>query len=113
MAATESSVQDHLSKLDVARKLVLDDSALYPQIVERILPHIGVHARLELRRWGMDFLAEMFASPQLAAMHKQSLSLMVLETLQAVVEMEEQDTTVLKSAVQASASIYPLVFRHM
>lgn len=111
--ATPNGVTDQITKLEAARKLVLGDATYYPQIVQGIIPIIGANARLELRRWGADFLAEAFASPSLAMMHKQSLSLAVLDTLEALLEIPGEDTAVLKGVVQASASIYPLVFRHV
>lgn len=112
-AADGTSVADHLIQLDTARKLVLGDSAYYPQIVQGILPIIGANSRLELRRWGADFLAETFASPTLAQEPKNTLSLLILDTLNAMLENPQQDTDVLKSVIQAAASVYPLVFRHM
>lgn len=110
---TEIDVKNHLRQLEAARRAVLDDATHYPHVVQAVLPIIGAHAPLDQRRWGADFLAEAFASPGLIAMHKQSLSLAVLDTLKALLEMPEEDTAVLKGVVQASASIYPLVFRHM
>ncbi len=109
----DAFVRDQLSKLEAARKLVLADASFYPQTVTAILPIIGATSHLEVRRWGADFLAETFASPSLAAMHKQSLCLAVLDTLRALLDDPGEDTAVLKGVVQASASIYPLVFRHM
>lgn len=109
----DNPVMDQLAKLNAARKLLLADPAFYPQVVQGILPIIGASARRELRRWGADFLAEAFASPTLPAMNKQSLSLAVLDTLKAILEIPTEDPAVLKSVIQASASIYPLIFRHM
>ncbi len=113
MAASGTSVTDQLAQLDAARNLVLGDAAFYPQIVQGILPIIGAKARLELRRWGADFLAETFASPALALQQKERLSLPVLPTLQGLLENSGEDAGVVKSVVQAAASIYPLVFKHM
>ncbi|KAI9871477.1 MAG: hypothetical protein M1830_002877 [Pleopsidium flavum] len=113
MAVSATSVTDQLAQLDAARNLVLGDAAFYPQIVQGILPIIGAEARLELRRWGADFLAETFASPTLATQQKEQLSLLVLRSLQELLEIPGEDGGVLKSVVQAAASIYPLVIRHM
>ena len=113
MASSDRSGIDQLVKLEAARKLVLGDAVYYPPIISSILPLIGPQAPLESRRWGMEFLAEAFASPALAAIHKQSLSLVVLDTLETILNGPDEDTTVLKSVVQTSASIYPLVFRHV
>ena len=113
MDAGGTSVAEHLQQLDTARKLVLGDAAFYPQIVQGILPIIGANSRLELRRWGADFLAETFASPTLAQSQKQSLCLLVLDPLNAMLDTPGEDTDVLKSVIQTAASIYPLVFQHM
>ncbi|KAL8842699.1 MAG: hypothetical protein Q9170_000355 [Blastenia crenularia] len=107
------SVSDQLIQLDAARQLVLADSALYPQIVQGILPIVGANARLELRRWGADFLAETFASPILAQQEKGRLVVGILQTLKELLEQPGQDDNVVKSVVQAAASIYGLVFRYI
>ncbi|KAI9788445.1 MAG: hypothetical protein M1816_006881 [Peltula sp. TS41687] len=108
------SVAEQLARLEEARKLVLGDAAYYGQIVQGILPIIGAQARVEVRRWGTDFLAEAFASPNLGVSPKQSLSLVVLDTLKDMLANPgQQDSAVLKSVLQVSASIYPLVFRHI
>ena len=106
-------VANQLTQLEAARQLVLADSVLYPQIVQGILPIVGANARLELRRWGAEFLAETFASPTVSVQQKESLSIVVLQTLRELLEMPDGDTGVVKSVVQAAASIYGLVFRYM
>lgn len=113
MAQSADPVVDQVAQLNAARKLVLGDAALYPQIVNGILPIVGANARLELRRWGADFLAETFGSPMLATPQKQQLAPMVLQFIQDILALPETDTSVLSSLVQASASLYPLIFRHM
>ena len=107
------SVTDQLTQLEAARKLVLADSVLYPQIVQGILPIVGANARLELRRWGAEFLAETFASPTIPVQQKEGLSIIVLQTLRELLDIPNGDTGVVKSVVQAAASIYGLVFRYM
>lgn len=107
------SVADQLTQLEAARQLVLADSILYPQIVQGILPIVGVNARIELRRWGAEFLAETFASPVLGLQQKESLSVKVLPTLKDLLEIPEEDAGVVKSVVQTAASIYSLIFHHM
>ncbi|KAI5296877.1 hypothetical protein KEM56_005273, partial [Ascosphaera pollenicola] len=81
MTATINTVKDQLVQLDIARNAVLADSALYPQVVEALLPIIGVNADYQLRRWGAEFLAEAFASPALSQEPKQALAPVVLQTL--------------------------------
>ena len=106
------SVEQQIKQLGDARKLVLSDSTYYPAIIQGILPIIAPPARVELRRWAADFLAETFASPTIAPQEKENLSLIVLETLKSMIEDPNQDTAVVKSLVQTAASLYPLVFRH-
>ena len=106
-----------LQNLDSARKLALKDHTLYPQVVPGIVTAIAPTASLGLRRWGADFLAETFASQVVTADEKQQLSLVVLDTLKGYLGRkentgEDEDTSVVKSAVQCAASIYPHVFRH-
>ncbi|GFF38745.1 mRNA cleavage and polyadenylation specificity factor complex subunit pta1 [Aspergillus udagawae] len=104
---------DQVAQLNAARNLVLGDAAFYPQIVNGIIPIIGAHARLELRRWGAEFLAETFASPALATAQKEQLAGRVLQTIREILELPEGDTPVLKHIVQIAASLYPLAFRHI
>ncbi|KAK5031533.1 hypothetical protein LTR16_012101, partial [Cryomyces antarcticus] len=112
MNGAGSSANDTITQLNAARNLALVDAAYYPQIVPGVVPIIGANASLDLRRWGADFLAETFASPTLAGEEKQKLSLVVLQTLKDFLENPSEDTGVVKSVVQAAASIYPLVVRH-
>lgn len=107
------STLDTVSQLNAARNLALSDAAYYPQIVQGVLPLIGPNAVLELRRWGSEFLAETFASPVLAPEEKERLSLLVLEMFRNLLEIPGEDVAVVKAVVQASASVYPLIFRHM
>jgi symplekin len=107
------SVDQQIKQLDDARKLVLSDANYYPQIIQGILPIVGPGARVELRRWVSDFFVETFSSPSIPAQQKETMSLVVLETLKTLIETPNEDTAVVKSVVQTAASIYPLVFRWM
>ena len=106
-------VADQLTQLESARRIVLGDAALYPQIIQGILPIVGANARLELRRWGADFLAETFASPAVGSQQKEHMSLIVLQTLRLLLENPHEDADVIKSVIQAAASIYGFIFRYM
>ncbi|KAJ8071135.1 hypothetical protein OCU04_001475 [Sclerotinia nivalis] len=105
------TVEQQINQLNDARKLVLSDANYYTQIIQGILPIIGPTARVELRRWGADFLAETFSSPTIPSSQKESLSLVVLDTLKDMIENPHEDSAVVKSIVQTAASIYPLVVR--
>lgn len=113
MAIPMLSISDQLKQLDEARKLVLGDANYYPQIIQGILPIIGPGARVEVRRWGADFLAEAFTNPTLPPNQKETLSLIVLENLKSMIDNINEDGAVVKSVVQTAASIYPYVFRWM
>lgn len=107
------SVPDQLTQLEAARQIVLSDAALYPQIVQGILPIVGADARLELRRWGAEFLAETFASPTFASYQKENSAVGALQTLKDLLEKPGEDDGVIKNVIQTAASIYGLVFRYM
>ncbi|KAI1386698.1 uncharacterized protein F4822DRAFT_410984 [Hypoxylon trugodes] len=111
MATAQLSVQDQIRQLEGARKLVLGNAGYYTQVIQATLPIIGPSAQVEFRRWGAEFLAEAFATPAIAPGQKETLSLVVLETLKLLVEDDHQDVTVLRSVIQAAASIYPLALR--
>ncbi|KAI5925416.1 hypothetical protein F4810DRAFT_718312 [Camillea tinctor] len=105
------SVPDQIRQLEGARKLVLGDVTYYPQVIQATLPIIGPTALVEFRRWGAEFLAEAFATPAVPLGQKETLSLLVLETLKLLVEDANQDVMVLRGVIQAAASIYPLALR--
>lgn len=107
------SVDDQIKQLDNARKLVLGDVSYYGQVVQGVLPIIGPSAHVKLRRWGSDFLAEVFSSPALPSSQKETLSLLVLETLKSLIEDPKEDSFVVTSAIQTCASVYPLAFKWM
>ena len=108
------SISDQLAQLNSARNIVLSDPSLYPQIVDGILPIVGAKALLELRRWGAEFLAETLGSPVVSAKSKEQMGISALSTMKDILEMPgEQDTTVVKGIIQASASIYGHIFKYM
>lgn len=113
MANTTSSIGEQIRQLNDARKLVLGDVNFYTNIVQGILPIIGPSSLPPLRRWGAEFLAEAFATPALPSREKETLSLLVLESLKIMVEKPDEDVQVLRNVIQAAASIYPLAMRWM
>jgi symplekin len=102
-----------VQQLESARSLALGDGRYYPTIIPGILPIIGFSAdqSLEVQRWGADFLAEAFASPAWPSDMKENSAPSVLPTLRDYLDNVE-DKSVIKSSVQAAASVYPLVYRH-
>ena len=114
MAGTlEVPVNEQLKQLSNARKLVLGDTNYYPQIVQSVLPILNVGRPLAIRRWGADFLAEVFGSPALKMSSKENISLLVLETLKTLIQDTNEDSYVLRSAIETCSSVYPLVFNWM
>ncbi|KND95303.1 mRNA cleavage and polyadenylation specificity factor complex subunit pta1 [Tolypocladium ophioglossoides CBS 100239] len=113
MTSTTStlSVPEQVRQLNDARKLVLGDVKYYPSVVKGILPIIGPTAPIALRRWGAEFLAEAFSTPALPNGEKETMQLYVLTTLKALADNEREDAQVLRSVMQAVASIYPLAMR--
>ena len=113
MAQASSSPADILPQLEAARKLVLGDAHFYSQIVPGILPIVGSTAAVEVRRWGAEFLAETFASPALADVQKEEICLDVVAFIRGILDSPAEDVIVVKSAIQAVASFYTLLFRAM
>ena len=113
MAGVTASAAEMIPQLEAARKLALGDPQVYNQVLPGILPIVGPGAHVEVRRWGAEFLAEAFASPSLPSSQKEQLSSDVLPTLWAMLDTPGEDPAVIKSAVQAAASLYPLVFRRV
>ena len=100
-------------QLEEARKHVLTDSHHYSAIIPGIVPIVGPASHLDIRRWGADFLAEAFASPNLSVQVKEGLAITVVPLLKDLLEAPSQDEAVVKSVIQTAASIYGLVFRFM
>ncbi|KAH9887862.1 hypothetical protein F4778DRAFT_797338 [Xylariomycetidae sp. FL2044] len=113
MTSTPLPVNDQIRQLEGARGLVRGDPTYYPQVIQAALSIVGPGTAVQFRRWGADFIAEAFATPALPIAQKETLSLLVLETLKSFVEDVNQDVLVLRSVIQAAASIYPLALRWM
>ena len=111
--AAAATPAEMIPQLEAARKLALADPQVYNQVLPGILPIIGSTAHLDVRRWGAEFLAEAFSSPSLSNSQKEQLSSEVIPPLRAMLEAPAQDMEVVKSVVQAAASLYPLVFRRV
>lgn len=112
MAAAQglTSVGEQLQQLGNARSLVLADPVYWPQVLHGILPIVSGPI-VELRRWGAEFLAETFSTPVIEAGEKLNLAITCLDTMVRL--MDETETGILKSVVQCSASVYPIIFRYM
>lgn len=91
--------------------LLLKDPKLHPTIVPAIIPSIGPAAHLECRRWGGEFLSEVFGNPLVSPENKEAISLSVVQLLRQLIETPNQDAQVVKSVVQVAASVYPFIFK--
>ncbi|KAL9086737.1 MAG: hypothetical protein Q9159_004032 [Coniocarpon cinnabarinum] len=102
-----------LTQLNALRHETLKDAHHYKSVVPAILSVIAPGNPLDVRRFGADFLAETFASPQLAVEEKQNIAIRAVDLLRQYLDMPGEDAAVVKSVVQASTSIYPLIFKHI
>lgn len=105
---------NNLAQLESARTLALGEGRYYATILPGVIPILtsaNTNEDTDIQRWGAEFIAETFASPAWPSHEKEPVSLTVLPVLMDM--MESHDTGVVKSAVQAAASIYPLVYRHI
>ncbi|KAK1918596.1 hypothetical protein P3342_001515 [Pyrenophora teres f. teres] len=102
-----------IQQMESARSLALGDGRYYPTIIPGVLPIIGYSEdqSVDIQRWGADFLAEAFASPTWPQEIKQNNAPSVLATLKAYLDNVD-DKSVIKSSIQAAASVYPLVYKH-
>jgi symplekin len=96
-----------------ARNTALEKVEIYPQLMPQVLGMVTATPKLELRRWAAAFIAEALASPTLDQQEKENMSLPLLDTLKSFLELPDHDTPTLKSTIQACASVYPLIFRHI
>jgi symplekin len=111
--SAELSVSDQIRQLEGVRKLVLGEVNVYPQVIPVALDLFRPHADVRLRRWGVDFLSECFASPAVPLGQKETMALQVFDTLKQLVENPKQDVLVLRSVIQTAASVYPLAMKWM
>lgn len=112
MSAPNQSAAEMLPRLEQVRRVCLEDPNQYSSVVTGVVPILqGQHA-VEVRRWGAEFIAEVFATPALPGQQKeQMISDMVMALLRRMLDTPNEDTTVVKTAIQACASIYPYMFR--
>ncbi|KAK9325095.1 hypothetical protein V1517DRAFT_315366 [Lipomyces orientalis] len=107
---TDLTVEQQIDQLNQAKQLVLQDASIYPQVIRGILP-IAQKPEPRLRSWCAAFLADGFASAEVNAGERQVLAVACLHTIEIL--FEETDLHVVKNLIQCSASIYPLIFKHI
>jgi symplekin len=101
---------DKLTQLKQAEALVLQDPSHYPTILPAVLA-LSAQPDRPLRRWIANFLVNTFSSRALDSQVKEDLASGVVDSLRTLVD--DADPGVLKSCVQCSSLIYPLLFRRM
>ncbi|KAF8449762.1 hypothetical protein BGX38DRAFT_1303591 [Terfezia claveryi] len=91
MDSDQSTTTEQLAQLRKARTLCLQDDVYWPRIFEGILPILksGVP---ELRRWGVEFIAESFSTPSLDDSRKTHLALKALDTLVDLIHENEAES---------------------
>jgi hypothetical protein len=99
-----------LTQLKQAEALVLADPSHYSTILPAVLA-LAAQPDIPLRHWISNFLVNTFSSRVLDPQVKGDLASGVVDTLRILVD--DTDAGVLKSCVQCSSLIYPLLFRRM
>lgn len=112
--ASAAPTSDMIPKLEQVRQACLADASQYLSVVPGIVPIVHSAQAVDIRRWGADFIAEAFATPELRDHQKeQIISDVLLALLRSRLDNPLEDSVVVKSTIQACASIYPHVFRRM
>jgi symplekin len=110
MAAEAAST---IAQLEAARQVVLSDAAHYSVVIPGVTPIIGQNALVDVRIWGASFIAESFASPILSQQQKETLGVQTLPLMHELLEAPGQNEAVVKSIIQAMASVYAPVFKNV
>jgi symplekin len=101
-----------LKQFNHARVCGLRDASLLPHVMPPIIGLATERADKELRRWAARFIAETVAAARLAPDDMACLDMTLLPAIRAFLE-GPLDTIIWKASVQAAASLYPVIFRHM
>jgi symplekin len=112
-APVKLSTTEQLKQLQQARTVVLKDPNYWSSVVAGILPIVGQHNAVELRRWGADFIAEAVATPAVPLRAREDVCMKALGTIRMLLEEQGLDVVVLRSVILAAASVYPLVVKWM
>lgn len=107
----EEALTSRINQLNQARSLVESDPSYFPQIVVGVLPVFN-DAAVELRYWVAEFVASAFTSNYLSASEKENLASKCLDRLTAALAAET-NIQVMKSFIQLSSALYPILFRHV
>ena len=101
-----------LQQFSHARACSLQDVSLLPKLMPPIIGLAMERGERPLRRWAARFIAETAATARLAPDEMERLDLTLLPAIRYFLE-GAHDTIIWKAAIQAAASLYPVIFRHM
>ncbi|KAF2435728.1 hypothetical protein EJ08DRAFT_286859 [Tothia fuscella] len=120
-----TGASQQLAQLFKARDIALADPTMYSQVIPVMVavllgqPPSPKPSQI-VKVWGADFLAETFSSTMLGADVKQAFAISALPVFMDFLTLPEnvqktpvELTSMTKSIIQAVASVYPLVFRHI
>lgn len=113
MAAPQVSPAQLLKQLEGARLTALNNPSVYDHFIPGFTTLVQQNPDRDIRRWGADFVAEAFSQPLMPSAQKEELVGSVVPFLRHLLEAQPVDVPIVRSAIQAAASIYPLVFRRV
>jgi symplekin len=96
-----------------ARAAALENPELYNQVLPPVLGLMSEKPSIIVRRWVAAFIAEALSSAAVHPDEKERIVLMVLPAIKGFLEAETEDEDIIKNAVVAAASAYPIGFRHV
>jgi|SRR5579859_7363651 len=100
--------EEQLLQLKQAESLLQQDPTYYPTIFPAVLA-LATQQHIPLRRWIANFLCNTFSSRVVEGAVKAELAATTVDTLRGLIE--DVDSVVVKSCVQCSSLIYPLLFQ--
>lgn len=113
MAVPQMSPAQLLKQLEGARLTALQSPEVYNQFIPGFTSLVQQNPDRDIRRWGADFVAEAFSQPLMPSAQKEELVNSVVPFLRHLLEAQPIDVPIVRSVIQAAASIYPLVFRRV
>ncbi len=108
--AAQDSVNEQLSKLEEARRLAQADVSLYKPIIEGILP-VALQKEVVVRRWSWSFILDGL-SAGLSGQDITTVAVLILPKIVSLLDFE-RDVIVLKTVIEVSANIYPILFAYV
>jgi symplekin len=106
------SMDSALKQFSHARACSLQDVSLLSQLMPPIIGLAMERGELPLQRWAARFIAETADAARLAPDEMERLDLTLLPAIRYFLE-GGFDTIIWKASIQAAASLYPVVFRHL